>query len=389
MAPPTTSPYVEDIRSALVQGNLVLFVGAGLSMGAGLPGWPALVRPLAQSTGYKQFPAEDEQITTDHLITAAQHYENQHGRNKLIEHLRGKLATTGKRATAVHQLLASWKVGIIFTTNFDDFIEQSLRQAPRPFNRVVATEELAFASGDEVQVIKLCGELDRPASIVFTRDDYNTYFDKHPRIAERLRTTLESHTALFLGYSLQDPFLNQIWAKIGLDFGKLQRRAFAVTFGVTELEAEDLRRRGIQVIDPSQTGLDKNQSLEAWLRCIAPQGIGSIASHEGVTSRSVPALIPRPPVVGFVARRDKQGHDILAQLGEELAPQSSQLVALWGAGGVGKTTLAAQAARAWAAQFGSRLVWAGAERRADFTFATLLDEIATQLGRADLRQLTL
>jgi SIR2-like domain len=303
VAAPTTSADGEDIRSALAQGNLVLFVGAGLSMGAGLPGWPALVRPLAQSVGYRQFPADDEHITTDHLISAAQHYENQHGRIKLIEHLRERLDTTGKRPTTVHQLLASCPVRIIFTTNFDDLIEQALREARRRFNRVVATEELAFGGSDEVQVIKLCGELDRPASIVFTRDDYNTYFDKHPRLAELLRMALESHTALFLGYSLQDPFLNQIWAKIGLDFGKLQRHAFAVTFDVTSLEVEDLRRRGIHLADPSQPGLDKNHSLEAWLRGIAPEGSGTSALQVDAIAPSVPALIPRPPVVGFATAR--------------------------------------------------------------------------------------
>ena len=35
--------------------------------------------------------------------------------------------------------------------------------------------------------------------------------------------------------------------------------------------------------------------------------------------------------------------------------------------------------------FGRRIVWASPELRADLTLATLLDEIATQLGRADLR----
>ena len=103
-------PDVEDLRSALAQGNLVLFVGAGLSMGAELPGWPGLVRTLARWVGYKQFPAGDERITADHLITAAQHYENRHSRNKLSDHLRGRLDTTGKRPTAVHRLLTSWRV---------------------------------------------------------------------------------------------------------------------------------------------------------------------------------------------------------------------------------------------------------------------------------------
>jgi hypothetical protein len=50
---------MEDIQSALAQGNLVLFVGAGLSMGAGLPGWPALVRPLAVKSkrAYRKDPS--------------------------------------------------------------------------------------------------------------------------------------------------------------------------------------------------------------------------------------------------------------------------------------------------------------------------------------------
>ncbi|HEY6345757.1 MAG TPA: DUF4062 domain-containing protein [Bryobacteraceae bacterium] len=74
-------------------------------------------------------------------------------------------------------------------------------------------------------------------------------------------------------------------------------------------------------------------------------------------AQSTPAMaqIPRPPVVGFVARRDRQGRDILARLKDELTPERRQFVALWGAGGVGKTTLAAEAARAWVTQFGSRL----------------------------------
>jgi tetratricopeptide (TPR) repeat protein len=102
---------------------------------------------------------------------------------------------------------------------------------------------------------------------------------------------------------------------------------------------------------------------------------------------SLPPSIPRPPAVGFVARRDAAGRDIVEQLQEELAPGRNQLVVLWGAGGVGKTTLAVEAVQALSGVFGRRIVWASPELRADLTLATLLDEIATQLGRADLRPL--
>lgn len=103
---------------------------------------------------------------------------------------------------------------------------------------------------------------------------------------------------------------------------------------------------------------------------------------------SSPSTIPRPPAVGFVPRRTTEGGQyIVERLKDELAPHKGQLVALWGAGGIGKTTLAAEAARELSADFDRRIVWTSALSHADFTFSTLLDEIATQLGREDLRTL--
>lgn len=107
------------------------------------------------------------------------------------------------------------------------------------------------------------------------------------------------------------------------------------------------------------------------------------------SAKALPPLthIPRPPIVGFVARRDAQGHNIVERLKEELAPRKSQLVTLSGPGGIGKTTLAAEAVRSLADEFGGRVVWSAAGGRSSFSLSTLLDDIATQLGRADLRTL--
>jgi tetratricopeptide (TPR) repeat protein len=100
-----------------------------------------------------------------------------------------------------------------------------------------------------------------------------------------------------------------------------------------------------------------------------------------------PPPIPRPPSFGFVARRDAQGRDIVERLRDELAPGRNQLVTLSGPGGIGKTTLAAEAARGVQETYKNRVVWSSADGRADFTLLSLLDDISTQLGRADLRTL--
>jgi tetratricopeptide (TPR) repeat protein len=121
-----------------------------------------------------------------------------------------------------------------------------------------------------------------------------------------------------------------------------------------------------------------------------PQTPSKEATDKGsVTSTASSHLIPHPPIVGFVARRDAEGREILACLKEELAPEKTQLVALCGAGGVGKTTLAAESVRALSEGYAQRVVWVSADGRPDFTLATLLDEIAGQLGHPEVRPLTL
>jgi tetratricopeptide (TPR) repeat protein len=129
---------------------------------------------------------------------------------------------------------------------------------------------------------------------------------------------------------------------------------------------------------------------EAWLNVAQGirKAIEEMAGRKAQRIREsglLPTAIPRPPRVGFVARRDQDGRDLIERLREELAPERRQIVTLWGPGGAGKTTLAAEAARAMADQFRDRIVWTGPQLRADFTPSALLDEIATQLGRADRR----
>lgn len=99
-------------------------------------------------------------------------------------------------------------------------------------------------------------------------------------------------------------------------------------------------------------------------------------------STSIPDVLR----VEFVNRKDREGNDITDRLRQELSPTENRIVALWGAGGVGKTTLAAQVARSLSSAYAQRVVWVSADGREDFSPAALLDAIATQLGRPDLRQ---
>jgi tetratricopeptide (TPR) repeat protein len=91
------------------------------------------------------------------------------------------------------------------------------------------------------------------------------------------------------------------------------------------------------------------------------------------------------PVVSFVQRHDKQGQNFIEKVRQSLSESENRTVVLWGYGGVGKTTLAAQIARS--SENKKQIVWISADGRTEISVGVLLDEIATQLGHPEIRQL--
>jgi DNA replication protein DnaC len=89
-------------------------------------------------------------------------------------------------------------------------------------------------------------------------------------------------------------------------------------------------------------------------------------------------------VVGFVPRQYREGEDFVNSLVTELKSPETEILVLWGAGGVGKTTLAAQAARNL--QTDKKVIWINADNRADVSVGGLLDDIAGGLDYPEFRQ---
>jgi tetratricopeptide (TPR) repeat protein len=99
------------------------------------------------------------------------------------------------------------------------------------------------------------------------------------------------------------------------------------------------------------------------------------------------ARIPGAPSIGYVRRYDKSKVDMVEKLTRELSPDVKRVVQVVGPAGIGKTTLAAEFARQLLDTYEQRVVWLSAAGRSDFSLNSLLDGIATQLSRSDIRTL--
>src|SRR6185437_12033981 len=173
------------------------FVGAGLSSGAGLPGWHSLVRRLGDDLGLPWSDRHD-------YLDLAQWYRERFGRERLAAVLRELYATPAK-PTLAHYLLMSLPVRHVITTNYDDLLERALDGLKRHPVKVLHQEDVARTGQNEVFVVKLHGDLAHPDEIILTRDDYDEFFQRRPAMALLLEGLLFNQTFFFVGYSLRDP----------------------------------------------------------------------------------------------------------------------------------------------------------------------------------------
>lgn len=264
---PTFDPYA-DLRQRLASGEVCAFVGAGLSIGAGLPDWYDLLAELAERIGYDLPPRQ--WATGDALIDAAQATVNRQGLHSLLSFLKERLDTTHVQPTAAHRALARLPLALVFTANFDDLLERSFRDAGKRVEVVVRDGQIPFMrrGPDTVNIVKLYGDLRDPESVTLARQQYDAFFLQRPQMVKLLETELARSDTLYLGWSGSDPTFKQIFGELLARFGGLLRPGYAVQFDVSDPQRDELRRRQIRLVELPAG--DRTAQVAGWLASLAP-----------------------------------------------------------------------------------------------------------------------
>jgi hypothetical protein len=258
-----------DLKDNLNKGNVIAFVGAGLSIGAGLSGWYSLISELARRIGYELPPTQ--WATGEALIDAAQAYINEQGLHSLVAFLKDRLDTTGKPPTAAHQALARLPISTVLTANYDDLLERAYREAGKRIHIVVRDSDIPFMrrDPDAVNIVKLYGDLDQPDTIVLARQQYEAFFLQRPQMVKLLETELGRSHVLYLGWSHSDPHFNLVFGELLNRFGEFMRAGYAVMFDLPEARRKELERKNIRLVQLPAHG-DLTEQLAAWLNSLSP-----------------------------------------------------------------------------------------------------------------------
>jgi len=224
----------DEITQAALNGDLVLFVGAGASRLVGLPSWAGLAASALEelrTQGLINFSeiAQLETLDPKKQLSIAYSIAEDNAYKLDLSHYLNRKADGDSIYKAINDIGCS-----CVTTNYDEllaprFIEtKDGSTTAAPLNRV-ANKEKFFPSllNEPGTVVHLHGVISQPQTMIVTTKDYLEHYD-HENVQEFLGELFYRKTILFLGYGLEEAEILEHILRRGSASRSGERKRFAL-----------------------------------------------------------------------------------------------------------------------------------------------------------------
>ena len=199
-------------------GKLVVFFGAGVSTGAGLPDWKGLLDSLAK--GIVDNGAETlRSLDMRDAMTVIRHYAEKRGmvaelEERLQSLLAGARPGSGESVAPMygyeHALLASLPTNEYITTNFDSLFEAACEHR-QPQLSVIPQNASEIRPGSQ-WLLKLHGTVG--SDLVLSRSDYIGAAATHVALRGIVQALLMTRHMAFIGYGLAEDEFHQLMHEV-------------------------------------------------------------------------------------------------------------------------------------------------------------------------------
>jgi hypothetical protein len=274
-------PRFQLLCEKQVQGRVLPFVGAGMSIPSGFKNWSRLLEDLCVDSEALLFRVKTHLDNSD-FEEAAQDICDTLGADALHHDIDAHLGRNGFALEGPIRLLPKCFDAGCITTNLDQVLERVYQAAATPFTDTVWGQRLkqqqGFINPDENKLYKLHGTATEHGDRVLTRQEYEQTYGNDVSLKTVLDRLISNRHILFMGSSLGVDRTVQAIAELKQDAGANypQHFAFLPIFEETDREARRIEL-GQANITPiwfnAYDGFDQNEALEAFLVTMANGGL--------------------------------------------------------------------------------------------------------------------
>ncbi|MEE8187086.1 MAG: SIR2 family protein [Nitrososphaerales archaeon] len=214
-------PQIKRLFRKISQGKAVLFVGAGASRSAGVPGGGELASLI-----HREFLPEKEQTQEDFIEVCTKVLDTPGvDRSEVEQYIRDRL---DHHPSDAHRKLCRVHWQAIFTTNFDDLLEVAYRNSKKRVQRHEPVYGSHFVRtysgqyGDVVRIFKLMGCVtgrDSSSHMALSRSDYNQKLRERGSLLRILFDYVKDGTLIYVGYSFDDRIARDIIEEVSREVG--------------------------------------------------------------------------------------------------------------------------------------------------------------------------
>jgi hypothetical protein len=261
---------MDDIITTYNEKNLILFVGAGISKNFGLPTWSELSNHMGEELGYSP---EIFKTYGDNLALA-EYYKLKIGS---IGPLRSWMDRTWHRNdvdiknSKIHKIIACSNFPIIYTTNYDRWIELSFDFYKKNYIKIATVSDITNIKDGITQIIKFHGDFDNDDTLVLDESSYYERLEFETPLDIKLRSDVLGKSVLFIGYSLTDVNLRFLFYKLkkmwnSKSYGGIQPKSYFFIHKPNPIQEAILEEWGIKMIVSQED--DPRTALEIFLEKI-------------------------------------------------------------------------------------------------------------------------
>lgn len=255
------SSYLQDLKDKIQKKQVLLFAGAGVSRTLGLVGWYDLVQAMGEELGFDK----NLFIGDGHdLLVLAEYYTKQKSladivKTEFIEKAYGARDKLIK--SKIYKYLYDLDFPIIYTTNYDDFIEKYYDAKKKEgysqdYFKITKIRDCSNFDSNKTPIIKLHGDYSNLDEIVLSEKSFYNRIDLNSPLDNLFKADMIKKSVLFIGYSLSDinvrnwiNKLSSLWEEG--DAVSCRNESFFYNHCYNRIQADILEEKGIHTITSS------------------------------------------------------------------------------------------------------------------------------------------